>query len=102
MIGRMWRGWTTPENADAYETLLRNEVLPGIHKVEGYAGAYLLRRDGRDEVEFITVTFFESMDAVQEFAGDDHSVAVVPEEARALLSRFDVRSRHYDVLVTPD
>lgn len=96
----MWRGWTAPENADAYESLLRGQILPGIEGVEGYRGAYLLRRDGRDEVEFITLTLFESLEAVQGFAGDDYSAAVVPDEARALLSRFDERSRHYDVLST--
>ena len=69
MIGRLWRGWTTTENADAYEELLRTRILPGIHRVDGYRGAYLLRRDVDEGVEFTTLTFFESMDAVRAFAG---------------------------------
>lgn len=101
MIGRIWHGWTTAEDADAYEALLRKEILPGIYRIEGYRGAYLMRRDGGDEVEFITVTFFETLDAVTAFAGEDHEVAVVPEEARRLLSRFDQRSQHYRVLIEP-
>ena len=76
-------------------------MLPGIHRVDGYLGAYLLRDDGPDEVEFVTITLFDSLDAVREFAGDDFEVAVVPPEARRLLSRFDERSRHYETLAEP-
>ena len=97
MIGRIWHGWTAPENADAYEELLRSEVLPGIHRIEGYRGAQLLRREAGDEVEFVTLTLFDSLDAVRAFAGEDYEVAVVPPEARKLLARFDERSAHYDV-----
>src|SRR6478735_2023973 len=71
MIARIWHGWTTPENAQPYEDLLRSEVLPGIHRVAGYRDAYLLRRDAGDEVEFVTITLFDSLDAVRAFAGDD-------------------------------
>lgn len=101
MIGRLWHGWTTHDNADAYEALLRHEVLPGIHRVPGYHGAYLLRRDAGPEVEFVTMTLFESWDAVREFAGADYEAAVLPPAARALLARFDARSVHYDVLHQP-
>jgi heme-degrading monooxygenase HmoA len=102
MIGRLWHGWTTHENADAYDELLQTKILPRIHRVEGYKGAYLLRRDVEDGVEFVTLTFFESMDAVRAFAGEDHGVAVVPPEARKLLSRFDQTSKHYEIVVEPD
>jgi antibiotic biosynthesis monooxygenase (ABM) superfamily enzyme len=99
MIGRIWHGWTARENADAYERLLRAEVLPGIgRRVEGYRGAYVLRRESGDEVEFVTVTLFDSLDA---FAGEDQEVAVVPPEARRLLARFDERSAHYETVVEP-
>ena len=101
MITRLWHGWTTRENADAYEELLRSEILPGIHRVEGYRGAYLLRRDVADGVEFVTLTFFESLDAVRAFAGEDYEVAVVPPQARELLSRFDQRSVHYETIIGP-
>ncbi|HEX8692388.1 MAG TPA: antibiotic biosynthesis monooxygenase [Longimicrobium sp.] len=102
MIGRFWRGWTTQENADAYEQLLRTKVLPGIHRVKGYRGAYLMRRDVEEGVEFATLTFFASMDAVRAFAGEDYEIAVVPPEARRLLSRFDERSVHYEVAMAPE
>ncbi len=95
MINRIWHGWTTHANADAYQNLLTTKILPGIHRVAGYKGASLLRRDAGAEVEFVTITFFDSMAAVREFAGADYEVAVVPSEARALLSRFDERSKHY-------
>ncbi|MCK5412297.1 MAG: antibiotic biosynthesis monooxygenase [Gemmatimonadetes bacterium] len=101
MIGRLWRGWTTTEDADAYEELLRTRILPGIHLVAGYRGAYLLRCDVDEEVEFTTLTFFESMDAVRAFAGEEYEVAVVPPEARQLLTRFDERSVHHEVVEGP-
>ncbi|HEY8022403.1 MAG TPA: putative glycolipid-binding domain-containing protein [Thermoanaerobaculia bacterium] len=102
MIGRTWHGWTTRESADAYEALLRAEVLPGIHRVPGFHGAYLLRREDGGEVEFETLTLFASMAAVEAFAGADHEAAVVPPEARRLLARFDSRSVHYEVRLAPE
>ena len=101
MIGRIWHGWTSPENADAYERLLRSEVLPGIHRVPGYHGGYLLRRDEGEEVAFVTLTLFDSLDAVRAFAGEDYEAAVVLPDARRLLSRFDERSVHYEVRIEP-
>jgi heme-degrading monooxygenase HmoA len=101
VISRIWHGWTSRENADAYEQLLRAEVLPGIHRIGGYRGAYLLRADAEDEVEFVTVTQWDSLDAVRAFAGDDYELAVVPPEARKLLARFDERSRHYETILEP-
>ena len=98
MIARLWHGWTKPENADAYQKLLTAEILPGIHRVSGYRGAQLLRREAGEDVEFVTLTFFDSMDAVREFAGEDYEVAVIVPEGRALLARFDERSAHYVLL----
>lgn len=99
MISRIWRGWTTPQNADAYESLLRNEIFPGIvgRNVAGFRRIELFRAPAGDEVEFVTVMWFDSLDAVRRFAGEDYEAAVVPDKARAVLKRFDARSRHYDV-----
>jgi len=104
MISRIWHGWTTPENAAAYQSLLLDEVLPGIRdrRIDGLRGEHLLRRDLGDEVEFITILWFESMDAIRAFAGEDYETAVVPPKARALLSRFDARSAHYETLLAPE
>jgi heme-degrading monooxygenase HmoA len=101
MISRVWHGWTTPANADAYEELLRSEVLPGIHRVKGFKGAQVLRRDVADheEVEFVTITLFDSMEAVKEFAGENYEVAVILPEAHKLLQRFEARSAHYETVV---
>jgi heme-degrading monooxygenase HmoA len=96
MIARLWHGWTRPANADAYEALLRTRVLPHIHDLEGCRGGYLLRRDAGEEVEFVVLTFFASLDAVRAFAGAAYEVAVVPPEARALLSRFDPTVKHFE------
>ena len=102
MISRFWRGWTSIDNADAYEKLLRTEILPGIHRVNGYRGAYLLRRGAEDGVEFVTLTLWESMEAVRAFAGENYEVAVVPSEARKLLSKFDQTSKHYEIVMEPE
>ena len=98
MITRIWHGWTTPENAQAYEELLRKEIFQGIvtRRIEGFRGIDLLRRSHPDEVEFVTIMWFDSLAAVQAFAGQDYELAVVPPAARALLRRFDSRSFHYD------
>lgn len=99
MISRVWHGWTTPTNADDYEALLKSEIFPSIQsrQITGYRGIHLLRRNLGDEVEFITIMWFDSIEAVRAFAGKDYEVAVVPPKARALLSRFDDRSQHYEV-----
>jgi heme-degrading monooxygenase HmoA len=99
MISRIWHGWTTPENADVYEELLKSEIFVGIGKrqIEGYRGIHLLQRDAGDEVEFVTLMWFDSLDAVRAFAGEDYEAAVVPPQARAVLARFDARSQHYEV-----
>jgi heme-degrading monooxygenase HmoA len=98
-ILRIWHGWTSAQNADAYEQLLRSEVLPAIHRIQGYRGAWLLRRADTEreagEVEFITITTWESWEAIHEFSSDGHTGAVVPEKARRLLARFDEHSQHY-------
>ena len=103
MIARIWRGWTTPENADAYQRIVSEEVLPGIaaRDLDGYHGAYLLRRDLDGEVEFATITLFDSLEDVRAFAGEDYEAAYVPPHARAVLARFDERSAHYDTLLRP-
>jgi heme-degrading monooxygenase HmoA len=99
MISRIWRGITSPENADAYESLLKEEIFVGIRgrRIPGFREIQLFRRDLGPEVEFVTVMWFDSLDAVRVFAGPDHEAAVVPPKARALLSRFDGRSQHYEV-----
>jgi heme-degrading monooxygenase HmoA len=99
VISRIWHGWTTPANADTYEALLKEEIFVGIEnrRIQGFEGIQLLRRDVGGEVEFVTIMTFDSLDAVREFAGQDYEVAVVPPKARAVLSRFDARSQHYEL-----
>jgi heme-degrading monooxygenase HmoA len=102
MIARVWHGWTTLDNADSYETLLREEIFPGIAAkgVAGYLGIELHRRELSDgEVEFVTTMWFESLDDVRAFAGEDYETAYVPDAARAVLNRFDPTSAHYEVRV---
>jgi heme-degrading monooxygenase HmoA len=101
MIARVWKGWTKAEDADAYEKLLREVVYPQLRKLNGCKGGYILRQDGKDETEFVTVNFFESLEAVKAFAGPEYEIPVFEQEARRLLSRVEPIAHHYDVRESP-
>lgn len=101
MIARVWKGWTKTEDADEYEKLLREVVYPGLKKISGYQGGYIIRQDNRDETEFVTVNLFESIEAVKAFAGTEYDVPVFEPEARRLLSKVEPIARHYDVKKAP-
>ncbi len=99
MISRIWHGWTTLDNADKYEALLKEEIFVGVinRHIRGFRSIQLLRRKVGEEMEFVTIMLFDSLDAVREFAGEDYEVAFVPDKAREVLSHFDERSRHYEI-----
>jgi heme-degrading monooxygenase HmoA len=97
MIARHWRGWTKAQNADAYETLLKTQVLPYLAKIAGYRGGYVLRGNTADEVEFVIINLFDSIEAVRAFAGPNYSTPVFEPEARLLLSRVEPIAHHYEV-----
>jgi antibiotic biosynthesis monooxygenase (ABM) superfamily enzyme len=102
MIARLWKGWTTPENADAYERLLTEKMFPEMRQsIAGYRGGYIMRQDGSDEVEFAILNLFDSLDAVRAFAGPDYTVPVFEPEARQFLSKVEPIARHYEVKTTP-
>ncbi|HZP20953.1 MAG TPA: antibiotic biosynthesis monooxygenase [Bauldia sp.] len=98
MIFRLWHGWTSPANADAYQRIVQEEVFAMIaaKQVAGYRGIDLLRRRVGDEVEFVTIMRFDTLDNVKAFAGEDYERSFVPPQARAVLKRFDDRAQHYD------
>ena len=100
MICRLWRGWTTPEHADAYQRIVHTEVIPGIEarKIPGFRHIDLMKRDLGDEIEFQTLMWFESLQAIKAFMGEDYAVSHVPPQARAVLKRFDQEAAHYEVI----
>lgn len=101
MIARVWHGYSKPEHADSYEAMLKPELLPGISKKKGYRGSYLLRRDLGSEVEFITILLWDSVDDLRVAAGhNDYETAIIPEERRKYLSRYDTKAAHYEVAST--
>jgi heme-degrading monooxygenase HmoA len=104
MIARAWSAQTTRALAPAYAEHLRSQVLPAVRRVDGYAGAFLLEREGpgAETVEILVVTLWRSIDAIRGFAGSDVEEAVVANDAAALLTQFDRRVRHYDVVVRDD
>jgi heme-degrading monooxygenase HmoA len=100
MICRIWHGWTTLESASRYEATLRNEVIPAIEarRIAGFRSIDVGRRPLEGGVEFVTIMWFDDLEAVRAFAGQDYEIAHVPPSGRALLSRFDQRSAHYEVV----
>jgi hypothetical protein len=99
MIARIWHGYTSEHNAGIYENLLKDEIFPGIEKknVKGYKGIQLLRRALENEVEFTTIMWFDNIESVKQFAGDDYETAYVPAKARMVLTRFDASSVHCEL-----
>jgi len=99
MICRLWRGWTTPDDAAAYQALLTDTIIPGIEArgIPGFRHIDMLRRPLGAEVEFATIMWFDSLDAIKAFVGEDAEVSHVPAAARAVLARFDERAVHYEV-----
>jgi len=100
MICRVWRGWTTPENADAYERIVCGDVIPAIEarRIPGFRHIDLMKRDLDGEVAFQTLMWFDSLDAIRAFIGEDYSVSHVPPQAQAVLSRFDSHAAHFEVI----
>jgi hypothetical protein len=99
-VCRLWRGWTTPANAAAYETIVLGEVIPGIEarRIPGFRHFDLMRRDIGEEVEFQTLMWFDDLDSIRAFTGEDYAVSHVPPAAQAVLARFDRRAVHFEVL----
>ena len=100
MICRMWRGWASRKNAPAYRNYLTDELFPKLKQElaqHGYIGYDVLTQPLDSEVEFVTLVWFESLDGVKSFAGEDYEVPVISEKARGLLSRHDSRCAHLDV-----
>jgi antibiotic biosynthesis monooxygenase (ABM) superfamily enzyme len=96
MITRLWRGWTTVDNADAYERFLLDDLFPSMREIAGFRGADILRRLEHEEVAFITLTRFDSVAAIQAFAGDNYETPVLEPRALALLARYERRALHFD------
>lgn len=97
MIARIWRGFTKPEDAAAYESMLKPELLPGLAAAKGYMGSFLGKRSNGSEMEFITIMFWESLEAIQAITGPEFEKAVVPPERQRYLIRYETESAHYDI-----
>jgi heme-degrading monooxygenase HmoA len=102
VIARFWSAQTTLAQAPAYARHLETQVLPALRKVEGYAGAMLLEREAANGIEIVVITFWRSLESIRTFAGDDLESAVVADEAAALLTQFDPRVRHYDLVMNDE
>jgi len=100
VIARGWTARTTKDRAPTYAEHLKERVLPAVRDVEGYAGAMLMQRDDApDAVEVVVITFWQSLDAIRGFAGTDVESAVVNDEAKSLLTDYDRRVRHYELVL---
>jgi heme-degrading monooxygenase HmoA len=97
MIARIWKGAVRRRDGDAYARYMRETGVAAYARTPGNRGVWMLRRDVEDRTEFVMFTLWDSLEAVKAFAGEDHEAAYVPARARAVLARFDDRSRHYEV-----
>jgi heme-degrading monooxygenase HmoA len=98
VIARIWHGWTKAEDADGYEAHLKPELLPGVSKMPGFVGSYLLRRVVGEEVEFVTILLWDSIEGIRALAGPDYETAVIPVERKKFLKRFDAKAAHFEVV----
>jgi antibiotic biosynthesis monooxygenase (ABM) superfamily enzyme len=100
VICRVWRGWTTPENAAPYQSILLLKVIPAIEarRIPGFRHIDVLRLDRGKETEFTTLMWFDSIDSVRNFMGADYTVSHVPAEARAVLAHFDAHAEHHEAV----
>ena len=100
MICRLWRGWTSANNAGVYERIVRGEVIPAIEErhIDGFRHIDLMKTDRGDEIEFQTLMWFDNLDSIKAFIGEDYAASHVPASTRAVLSRFDDRAAHYEVI----
>ncbi|HLO33439.1 MAG TPA: antibiotic biosynthesis monooxygenase [Anaerolineales bacterium] len=99
MIARIWRGFAFPEKAEEYAKHLQTAVLPDLRQIEGFQGVSLLRQDSAEAVEFIVLTFWESMEAIHKFAGENAEVAVVAPAAQGLFREYEVTVKHFEVVL---
>ena|SRR5688572_15921185 len=98
MISRQWRGLARAELASAYEEHLRSETFPTLRSIEGFVDASILKRAVEGGVEFLVVTRWQSLRAIEKFAGADQEVAVVPEKVQRMMIEYDPRVRHYEIV----
>lgn len=101
MIARIWRGRVRRGKADEYVRFLRERAIPDYRSVEGNRGAFVLRRDvSGDETSVITLSFWESIRAIERFAGADYAVAKYYPEDDAFLLDFPEHVEHYELFDT--
>jgi heme-degrading monooxygenase HmoA len=102
VIARVWTARTTAANSTAYRQHLEQHVLPALRAIAGYAGMTLQSRTDGEGVEVVVTTRWSSLEAVRRFAGDDFERAVVAEEATTLLTAWDRRVRHYEIVLNDE
>jgi heme-degrading monooxygenase HmoA len=100
MIARHWRGVARPERADEYVEHLRRVTLPELARIEGFISATIMRRSVAEGIEFLIVTFWDSLEAIARFAGPELERAVVPDSVRRMMIEFEPSARHYEVVAT--
>lgn len=105
-VARIWRGWTSIENADAYQAVAENEVFPAIIErgIPGLVSAQVMRSDDAvdGEVEFTTIIWFDTLDSVKGFMGENYRQAHIPDNARAVLKRFESEAKHLHLVAEFD
>jgi heme-degrading monooxygenase HmoA len=102
MIARVWRCTATNDKAEDYLEHFNHGVLPELRQIDGYKGAYILRRELDDGVELTVMTLWESMDTIRKFSGENVETAVVAPAAQAVLSTFEKTVTHHEIVLSPE
>jgi heme-degrading monooxygenase HmoA len=98
VIARIWRGRTQASDAEEYARYVMDTGIKGYRATPGNRGAFILRRPQGNRTEFITLSFWDSLDSVRKFAGDPVERAVFyPEDDRFLVDRETTVS-HFEVI----
>jgi heme-degrading monooxygenase HmoA len=100
VISRNWRGIAKPQDAENYINHLKNETFPQLSRIGGFIGASILRRPTAKGEEFLIVTTWRSMEAIQQFAGKSAHIAVVPPAVQAMMVEYDKEVTHYEIADT--
>jgi heme-degrading monooxygenase HmoA len=100
MISRHWTGLAKRERADEYILHLQNETFNQIATIEGFISGRILKREVEEGIEFLIITEWKTLDAIEQFAGANFDTAVVPKLVQDMMIKYDHKVRHYEVNFT--
>jgi heme-degrading monooxygenase HmoA len=98
MVSRHWTGTAKKERAEEYILHFQNDTFKQLETIAGFVSAQILKREVKEGIEFLVITNWQSIDAIRQFAGDQTDTAVVPQLVQDIMTRYDQKVRHYEVI----